>query len=160
MEIKQLAKKYKDSRLNQAKGIFAQLNIIQNLLQTTFDKTYGVVTLKQFMLMIMVKQSTEFNEELTLTDYGRLLGCSRQNIKKLAIQLEIKNFVTVKQSKHDPRALAIESRKELHKYFKEVNQENNEILLKLFSIYNDKELGMLYKLLDKLHEGIELINEK
>ncbi|MEG0076836.1 MarR family winged helix-turn-helix transcriptional regulator [Anaerorhabdus sp.] len=159
MKLEQLARKHENNRLNQSKGIFAQLCIVQNLLQTYFDKSYGVITLKQFMLMIMVKQSTEFNEELTLTEYGKLLGCSRQNVKKLALQLEAKDFVIVKQSKHDSRALALEANKNLHDYFKEVDGENNLKLLTLFSIYDDQELAMLYKLLEKMHEGIAKLNE-
>ncbi|MEG0176385.1 MarR family winged helix-turn-helix transcriptional regulator [Anaerorhabdus sp.] len=160
MKLNQLARKFENNRLNQSKGAFAQLCIVQNLLQTIFDKSYGVITLKQFMLMIMVKQSSEFNEELTLTEYGKLLGCSRQNVKKLAVQLESKNFVVLKKSKHDPRALAIVAKNELLDYFKEIDEINNNQLLKLFSVLSDSELTELYKTLEKLHEGIAILDEE
>lgn len=160
MDIEKISKKYNDSRINQAKGIFAQLNIVQNLLQTHFDNAHPEITLKQFMLMMMVKQSVEFEQELTLTEYGKLLGCSRQNIKKLAIQLENKKLVTIKKSKSDPRALVIQSRKELQKYFKDVDQENIDALLLLFSVYSDSELSTFYRLLEKLHKGITLLHNQ
>ena len=42
--------------------------------------------------------------ELTLTEAGKLLGCSRQNVTKLAEALERKGWVSVHPSAADSRA--------------------------------------------------------
>ncbi|MEG0164528.1 MarR family winged helix-turn-helix transcriptional regulator [Anaerorhabdus sp.] len=155
MDIKDLSKKHSNTRENQIKGIFANLFLVQNRLQTEFDNKMDVITLKQFMLLIMIKQSYEFEEEITLTKLGSLLGCSRQNVKKLALQLEQKKFIKIIPSKVDSRASSIQPLNLLHKYFKERNEENMKMLSVIFSKYTDKEIGQFYNLLDKLHEGVE-----
>ncbi|MEG1462163.1 MarR family winged helix-turn-helix transcriptional regulator [Anaerorhabdus sp.] len=155
MDIKDLSKKHSNTRENQIKGIFANLFLVQNRLQTEFDNKMDVITLKQFMLLIMIKQSYEFKEEITLTKLGSLLGCSRQNVKKLALQLEQKKFIKIIPSKVDSRASSIQPLNLLHKYFKERNEENMKMLSVIFSKYTDKEIGKFYNLLDKLHEGVE-----
>ena len=81
--------------------MFSTLCIAENRLQTIFDKSSSGITLKQFMLLTMVRQS---EERLTFTQLGDLLGCSRQNIKKLAAVLEQKGFVTIIQNENDKRA--------------------------------------------------------
>lgn len=155
MDIKDLSKKHSNTHENQIKGIFANLFLVQNRLQTEFDNKMDVITLKQFMLLIMIKQSYEFEEEITLTKLGSLLGCSRQNVKKLALQLEQKKFIKIIPSKVDSRASSIQPLNLLHKYFKERNEENMKMLSVIFSKYTDKEIGQFYNLLDKLHEGVE-----
>lgn len=159
MEIKDLSKKHAGTRENQIKGIFANLFLLQNRLQTVFDNKMEVITLKQFMLMIMIKQAYEFNEEMTLTKLGSLLGCSRQNVKKLALQLEEKKFIKIIPSKTDSRASSIQPCKALHKYFKDMDEENKKMLNLIYSHYTDKEIVMLYNLLDKMHEGVNRLEE-
>lgn len=61
------------------------LFILTNKLQTLFDSRIPDVTLKQFMLLSLLHQA---DEPQTLTQLGDLLGCSRQNVKKLAQGLQ------------------------------------------------------------------------
>ena len=85
MEISDLVQRFSDTPQHQRKAIFSQLMIAATRLQTVFDQEIPQVTLKQFMLLTIVRQS---DSELTLTEAGKLLGCSRQNVKKLAEALE------------------------------------------------------------------------
>ena len=81
MEISDLVQRFSDTPQHQRKAIFSQLMIAATRLQTVFDQEIPQITLKQFMLLTIVRQS---DSELTLTEAGKLLGCSRQNVKKLA----------------------------------------------------------------------------
>ena len=81
MELNDLIVKFSDTTENQRKAIFSTLFIAGNKLQTLFDSHIPEVSLKQFMLLSIVRQS---KEQLTFTQLGNLLGCSRQNVKKLA----------------------------------------------------------------------------
>lgn len=92
MQISDLIRRFKGTRERQEKAVFSTLCIAENRLQTIFDRSSSGITLKQFMLLTMVRQS---EERLTFTQLGDLLGCSRQNIKKLAAVLEQKGFVTI-----------------------------------------------------------------
>jgi MarR family transcriptional repressor of emrRAB len=59
MNIESLTEAYKSGRDNQQRAIFASLFILGNRLQTSFDKVDPVITVKQFMVLIMVKQVPE-----------------------------------------------------------------------------------------------------
>lgn len=84
MNIEDLIENYSDSAQKQSRAIFSSIFIIGNKLQTIFDNNIPEISLKQFMLLSMIRQS---EIPLTLTQLGNLLGCSRQNIKKIAESL-------------------------------------------------------------------------
>ena len=99
MHLDDLTRKFSGTREDQGKAIFSTLFIAGNRLQTLFDSHIPELSLKQFMLLSMVRQS---EEPLTFTQLGSLLGCSRQNIKKLADVLEKKGFIALRQSPGTP----------------------------------------------------------
>ena len=68
-------------RAKQEKGLFASLFILQNRLQTAGEKLQTEISMKQWLLLAMAECCPE---PRTLTNIGELMGCSRQNIKKLA----------------------------------------------------------------------------
>ena len=71
MNIDDLTSRFSDSTENQRKAIFSTLFIAGNRLQTLFDNNIPEVSLKQFMLLSIVRQS---KEQLTFTQLGDLLG--------------------------------------------------------------------------------------
>lgn len=95
MSIERLTQTFREGRDNQQRAIFASLFILGNRLQTSFDKVDPFVTIKQFMVLIMIKQAP--GQTLDLTSCGELLGCSRQNVKKLAVALEKRAANTIPQ---------------------------------------------------------------
>src|SRR5699024_459029 len=114
MRIQELITRLSDTRENQQKAIFSTLFIAGNRLQTVFDNHIPEISLKQFMLLSIVRQSSE---QLTFTQLGDILGCSRQNVKKLADVLEKKGFITIQQSPADARAMYICPAKRAEEYF-------------------------------------------
>ena len=157
MNLDELIQKYSSSTENQRKAIFSTLFIAGNKLQTLFDNHIPEVSLKQFMLLSIVRQS---KEQLTFTQLGNLLGCSRQNIKKLADVLMKKGFVTIQQSPHDIRAMCICPTEKVNDFYKNDFSEYQEKLKYLFEVYTDKEIETLFILLSKLYAGIENLDRK
>lgn len=157
MEINDLIERFSDSTENQCKAIFSTLFITTNRLQTLFDNNIPEITLKQFMLLSILRQS---KEQLTLTKLGQLLGCSRQNIKKLAYVLEKKGFVEIIPNKNDIRALSICSTPKLENYFETVFISYQKELKYLFEVYTIEEITQFFQLMMKLYEGIEHLKEK
>ena len=72
MEISDLTKRFSDSYENQCKAIFASVFIVGNRLQTIFDNNIPEISLKQFMLLIMIRQS---EESLTFNRQGKHFCC-------------------------------------------------------------------------------------
>ena len=157
MKLEDLITRFSSSTENQRKAIFSTLFIAGNKLQTLFDNHIPEVTLKQFMLLSVVRQS---KEPLTFTQLGNLLGCSRQNIKKLADVLAKKGFINIKQSPHDTRAMCICPTEKVNDYFKKDFSEHQAELEYLFEVYTGEEVEMLFVLLSKLYAGIENLEKK
>ena len=59
MNFKDLTEKFSGSTENRRKAIFSTLFIAGNRLQTLFDNHIPEVSLKQFMLLSIVRQSKE-----------------------------------------------------------------------------------------------------
>lgn len=157
MNLDELTQKYSSSTDNQRKAIFSTLFIAGNKLQTLFDNHIPKVSLKQFMLLSIVRQS---KEQLTFTQLGNILGCSRQNIKKLADVLMKKGFITIQQSPHDIRAMCICPTEKVNNFYTNDFYEYQEKLKYLFEVYTDKEIETLFILLSKLYAGIENLEKR
>lgn len=152
MTLQDLTAKFSSTPENQKKAIFSTLFIAGNRLQTLFDQRIPMVSLKQFMLLAIIRQSPA---PLTFTQLGSLLGCSRQNIKKLADVLMKKDFVSIQQSPQDARAMCVYLTKKGNDYFNSDFLEYQQELSYLFEVYTDKELETLFALLSKLYAGID-----
>lgn len=157
MELNDLMIRFSDTTENEKKAIFSTLFIAVNKLQTLFDNHIPEISLKQFMLLSIVRQS---NEQLTFTQLGNMLGCSRQNIKKLADALMKKGFVDIRQSPCDSRAMCICPTEKVTDYFQNEFLQYQEELKYLFEVYTDEEIETLFTLLSKLYEGIENLEQK
>lgn len=157
MNLDDLIARFSNSTENQRKAIFSTLFIAGNRLQTLFDARIPEVSLKQFMLLSIVRQS---KEELTFTQLGDLLGCSRQNIKKIADVLMKKGFITIEQSPNDTRAMCICPTEKANDYFTKDFSKYQEEMKYLFEVYTDKEIETLFILLSKLYGGIENLEKR
>ena len=157
MKLDDLITRFSDTTEQQRKAIFSTLFIAGNKLQTLFDNRIPEVSLKQFMLLSIVRQS---KEPLTFTQLGNLLGCSRQNIKKLADVLMRKGFVIIQQSPRDTRALCIRPTENCNDYFENEFSEYQEELKYLFEVYTDQEIETLFILLSKLYTGIDNLEKR
>lgn len=155
--LKDLVARFSGTTENQRKAIFSSLFIVGNKLQTIFDNHIPQISLKQFMLLSIVRQS---GEPLTFTQLGNILGCSRQNIKKLAEILEKKGFVIIQKSPYDTRAMCICPTDKVNDFFEDDFLEYQEELKYLFEVYTDKEIETLFILLSKMYAGIENLGEK
>ncbi len=157
MTINDLCKKFSGTAENRQKAIFNTLFIAGNKLQTIFDSRIPQISLKQFLLLSMIRQT---EEQLTFTQLGNLLGCSRQNIKKLAAVLEKKGFITICQSAADARALCICPTEKVNDFFQNDFSVYQKELNYLFEVYTEEEVTTLFNLLMKLYQGIDNLEQR
>lgn len=157
MNLDILITRFSNTAENQSKAIFSTLFIAGNKLQTLFDNHIPEISLKQFMLLSIVRQA---KEPLTFTQLGNLLGCSRQNIKKLADVLMKKGFITIEPSPFDARAMCICPTEKVNKFFQNDFSKYQEELKYLFEVYTEKEIETLFNLLSRLYAGIENLEKR
>lgn len=144
-------------KADEEKGIFAALMSASTQLQTLFDKTIPQLTLKQFMLLTIVRQSPQ---ELTLHELGDRLGCSRQNVRQLAETLCAKGLVTLEPSSRIPRALCVRITENVDESFDAKLRSYLVDLDYLFEGYTDEEISTLFQLLNRLFDGIANVEKK
>lgn len=152
MELQDLILRFSGDSEHQQKAIFSTLFILSNRLQTLFDNHIPELSLKQFMVLSVARQA---DTPLTLTQLGKLLGCSRQNIKKLAEALEKKGFALIRRSPKDPRAVCLCPTPRADAYFQTEFVRYQAELSTLFSVYTLEETAELFRLLSKLYGGVD-----
>lgn len=147
-----LIRKFSNTTRNQEKAIFSTIFIAGNRLQTLFDSHIPELSLKQFMLLSLARQAPG---QPTLTRLGAMMGCSRQNIKKLAAALQKKGFITLAASPEDARKSYIHLTGRAEEYFRSAFLPYQEELHALFAVYTEEEISALFHLLSKLYAGID-----
>ncbi|CCL14520.1 TPA: MarR family transcriptional regulator [Clostridioides difficile] len=152
MDAESLMKKYMVDDDSRKQAIFASIFVMQNKLQTTCDKLDPELTMKQWLLLAI---ADSVDETLTLTKLGELMGCSRQNVKKLAIALEKKGFIEIEQNEKDSRAICLVTKDRVEEYSKKVRGMQEKVLQLLFEDFTEKEAEQLFFGIMKLSIGIE-----
>ena len=109
------------------------------------------------MLLSVARQA---KEPMNFSRLGKILGCSRQNIKKLAQVLEKKGFVKLRASPADPRAMGLTLTDRGEEYFKNDFLPYQRELEYLFQVYSDEEMETLFRLLMKIYEGIDALENR
>lgn len=87
-------------------AIYGMLFSLSNRIQTIGDKAFQNITLKQQFLMIALQM---FPQPPTLKQMGDLIGCSYQNVKRMADQLKQKGYILIEQDQQDHRKLLLYS---------------------------------------------------
>ena len=83
------------------------------------------------------------------------MGCSRQNVKKLALALERKGFVHLQLSNNN--SVVVELTERVQRYAEEIGERQMKALSLLFSDFSEEEIGQLFFLYSKLYTGLERV---
>ncbi|QEA58201.1 MarR family transcriptional regulator [Leuconostoc koreense] len=157
MDIKDMIQNFSGTREKEIRGIFASIIILQNRLQTIFDKSDDFLTLKQFMLLTMIIYS---DDKTTFTRLGELIGSSRQNVKNLAKCLEEKGFIIIEHEAKNKRNTEIKLTLKAKKYSVIISEMHQKKLNSIFSDYTDEEIQTFYKIIMKLYGGVTRTEEE
>lgn len=133
-------------------ALFCNIFIQQNRMQTACEKVQTDITMKQWLLLAMLEQCPEPH---TLTNVGRLMGCSRQNVKQLAQSLEHKGYLTIRQGpKH---SLLLSPTEKVAAYSAQMDERRARVLQLLYADFSPAELAQLYALNRKLYAGVSRV---
>lgn len=156
MELEKIIEEYAKDDLHRKQGIFASMFILQNRLQTACDKLDPELTMKQWLLLAMAETH---EGAATLTEIGQMMGCSRQNVKKIALTLEKKGFIRLEKKEGDSRALCLLQDEHMKEYAQRVGTMQQEVLTLLFEDFSKEEIEALYQGVIKLYAGISKIEK-
>lgn len=154
MKMNELFEKYNCDTQHRVQAIFSSIFVMQNRMQTAGEKLQTEISMKQWLLLAMTECCPE---PRTLTNIGNIMGCSRQNIKKLALALEKKGFVRlISGSNH---SLCIELTDKAVNYAEKIGEIHLQSLKLLFEDFSEDEIKQLFLLYNKLYAGIERVEK-
>lgn len=89
--------------LEKKSHIFGSLFILANRVQILGDKVDPVLSIKQWLLIAAIPQFKSGSP--TISDIAKMIGSSRQNVKKMALILEKIGFVRLSKDDNDARVI-------------------------------------------------------
>ena len=154
MKIDEIFEQYNCDTEHRMQAIFSSIFVLQNRMQTAGEKLQTQISMKQWLLLVMTACCPE---PRTLTNVGNFIGCSRQNIKKLALALEKKGFVRLLSGENN--SVCIELTDKVDQYAEEMGERHLQSLKLLFSDFNEEEIEQLFRIYAKLFAGMERIEK-
>lgn len=118
------------TRVEQEQIVFGMMFLAANKLQAAGDNFLPEVTVKQWLLLIMVSKMDK--KSPSITEIAEFTGNTRQNVKKMVDILEKKNFVCVQKQLGDKRNLSVSLTPKTYDFFSTHEQAGNEFLKRIF----------------------------
>ena len=154
MKILELFQQHNCDTEHRIQAIFTSIFILQNRMQTAGEKLQTQISMKQWLLLAMTECCPH---PRTLTNVGLLMGCSRQNVKKLALALEKKGFVQLLTGTNN--SVSIELTDKVAKYTQEIGERHSQALKLLFNDFTEEEIQKFFCLYSKLYAGMERVEK-
>lgn len=136
---------------------FTSILVGSNLLQTLFTKTLNNMTSKQWLLLV-ITQNCPYNP--TLSEVGKIMGCSRQNVKQIAEILKKNGYLDFTKQEGDKNTVRLVTTKKWEIYCQENGDYTNGILEEIFEGFSEEELVGYFQSFNKVMQNIEKVNKK
>ena len=133
-------------------GVFVQ----ENRLHAILDRNLNGITTKQWLLLVV---SSSLPNPPDLTTLGKILGCSRQNIKKLALSLEKEGFIKLTPSYCDKRSLCVSILDKGKTIIEDSKEMEYKVYGSLFRDFSEEDISEYFKLSEKFSKGIGYLEE-
>lgn len=154
MKIEDIVANYNTDRLAREQALYTSIFVIQNRLQNSGERIQNELSMKQWLLLTIIRVCPQPH---TLSNIGRLMGCSRQNVKKIILTLEKKGYVNTIGGSNN--SVCVELTNKVMEYSKEVEQKQIEFLNLLFKEFDNDEIEKLFNMLLKLYSGLGYVED-
>lgn len=133
------------------KLLFAGIFIQENKLHAIYDR-YNEMSCKQWLLMAVCGA---FDRPPDLSTLAKAMGCSRQNVKKLALHLEQEGYIVLEKSPADGRALWVRKTEKGEAFSKKNQELGTKVHGAIFQEFAPEEIEEYYRLSVKMMHGLE-----
>lgn len=133
-------------------GVFVQ----ENRLHAIMDRYLKEITCKQWLVMVV---ADAFDAPPDLSTAAKMLGCSRQNIKKLAVSLEKAGYVKLEPSENDGRSLCIQITDKGKIIIQNSKNLEDKVHQSLFRDFSDREVEEYFRLSGKMMNGFGYLED-
>ncbi|MDF2671928.1 MAG: MarR family transcriptional regulator [Clostridiales bacterium] len=132
--------------------VYGMLFAVSNRIQTFGDEQFEDITMRQHFMMIVL--GLFGGKSPTLKELADAVGCSYQNIKRMAANLEKNKYVTIVEDDMDKRKRHIVMTDKLRRMGEDNMKMTQTFMEGLYSGISDEELGSVVKVLKKMEKNI------
>lgn len=137
--------------------IFGSIFSLANRLQALGDKIDENITVKQWFFVAIVSM---FDSPPSILEVSKIIGTSRQNIKKMALILQNQGFVSIQEDSNDKRVSRILLTKKCFDYFKTREDMEQSFIESLFNGFTEKNIEDLSNNINLLMNNIDNMEKK
>ena len=141
-----------DKEQQKEKFIFGCILLFANKIQTIGDRFDKDITMKQWFLIICILETKESFP--TLSAVAEFMGCSRQNVKKMALKLEEKGLVKIENDPNDSRSVKLTVTNKCEKFFNKREIRENQFLNDFFKDLTEEDINNVHAAFLKLYKNI------
>ena len=138
--------------------LFGSIFLLANRLQTLGDGYLEEVTLKQWLLLIMIHVMDR--DQPSVTEVADFMGSTRQNVRKMLEGLEGKSFVTLSANSLDRRTLSVALTPKTEQLFVRFQAKGDAFLDRLFDGIPPEDLEATRRTVEALFENMERMGEE
>jgi DNA-binding MarR family transcriptional regulator len=132
-------------------AIYGELFSLSNKIQTIGDREFPNITIKQHFLMITLGM---FEKPPTLKELSGLIGCSYQNVKRMADHLQKEGYLEIIQDCNDKRKLLLVSTGKIEKISNSNREKTILFISQLYKSIPREDLVTTLKTLMKMDQNI------
>lgn len=142
------------NRTENEEYIIGCVSLLSNKITQFGDYILPDITFKQWFLLLIISKMEL--QEKSINSIAEVVGTTRQNVKKMLVPLEKKNYVRIEKSNSDARALKVELTEKAYQYFSENDASAARETNRLFSAFSTEEIDSLACTLKKLLYSFEM----
>lgn len=127
------------------------LSAFENRFQAMADKQMGVISWKQFFLIICINMC---RENPTIKELAEIVGSSHQNVKQLLLKLENKGFVSIYVDEEDKRKQRICLTESCLEFCNRNDDMSMLVMNKMFDGISEKDLKTTIKTITRIEKNM------
>lgn len=131
--------------------LYGYLFALTNRIQTLGDKAFGEVTIKQHFLLISLGV---FEEAPSLKELACFMGCSYQNVKRMAVALEQKGFLKIKPDETDHRKTKLHLTEKVNKLGAEHEKVIADFMKEMYCGIDKEDIAITAKTIQKMNGNL------
>jgi len=132
--------------------IYGTLFALSNRIQTLGDGVFGEVTMKQHFLLISIGV---FDEAPSLKEVADFMGCTYQNVKRMASALEKKGYINIRQDEKDHRRLNLELTEKVNNLGKQYEEITIQFMEQMFEGIPEKNIHTTLRTLERMNQNLK-----
>lgn len=139
--------------------IFASMLLVANKMDTLLERAlskYNITAKQWFMLIVTVNA---FKETPSIKEIAKIMGSSHQNVKQLALKLEIKGMIELEKDKRDLRATKVILTKKCFQLFKKLEKEGLDFMNNFYKDIENIEMKNTRIFISKIMDNLKDIEE-